>query len=127
MLCLLGRTRCVILVGSLSVPSCGTSNVSHSSSVATCPASNEKNLWRRTNLMRSNAWVVNHPSRSCEGKIELMCAKSRRDSAYTARFPKILLLFHHLLEHRIMEVTQLKSGGLLRYRLSIEYVRPAAP
>jgi hypothetical protein len=42
-----------------------TSRASHSSSVGMCPSSKEKNLCRRTVLIRSKACAEYHPSRSC--------------------------------------------------------------
>lgn len=49
----------------------------HSSSVATCPSWSEKNLWRRTVLMRSSWCVVYQPSRSwqrCQNRVANRCA-----------------------------------------------------
>ena len=122
MLCFPNLSRCMGRGGSLFVPSCGTSRASHSSRVAICPPRSEKNLCRSTVLIRSKPCVEYHPSRSCIDTTVRDVSKLCRGQAYVADLSEVLLIFDHLLQHRIADVAQLESSRLLRDSHAVEYM-----
>lgn len=102
MLCFHGRLAWTDLVGSLSCPSFCSSNSSHSSRVGMYPDSKEKNLCRKTVLIRSRARVEYQPVRSLRMVSTLM--KRPGNGTHITDFKQVVFILYHFLQHRIVQI-----------------------